>query len=113
MKSFVLVVLVAGLASMAFAADRVDNPDYKAWAAQKVGTVLKFHTTTTDKINRESDLVRTLKEVTPEKVVLDSVFLPNNFKETITIPATIDPATTQRAEPASKPNTTITEGDEA
>ena len=114
MRTFAFVVLIAGLASIALAADKVENPDYKAWAALKVGAVVKWHSSTTDKMNKETDLIRTLKEVTPEKVVLDSVFLPNNFQQSVPVPATIDPATTQPAQPASKPGTTvtITEGDE-
>ena len=114
MRSFVLIALIAGLASMALAADKVENPVYKTWATQKVGTVVKFHITTNDKTNSQTDMVWTLMEVTPEKVVVDTVYMPKNFNQSRPIPAMIDPATTQRSGPASKPGTTltITQGDE-
>ena len=113
MRSFVLTVLIAGLASMAFAGDQVDNPNYKAWAALGVGGTMNTEVKMTGKMERTGVTTFTVKEITPEKVTVEvfSTLVPaGGTPQATPFYAKIDPATTRPA--ASKPNQTITEGDE-
>ena len=54
------------------AADLVDNPRYQEWAKYKPGTLVKMDlSTVAGGMNMKSSITTTLKEVTPEKVVLE------------------------------------------
>ncbi len=69
----VLALLVLS-ANVVFAADMVDNPAYTKWAKFKVGTYVKYKKTVEAAgINTESEIIKTLVEVSPSKVVVETV----------------------------------------
>ncbi|MFH0962389.1 MAG: hypothetical protein V2A58_00085 [Planctomycetota bacterium] len=90
----VLGLLCAG----AWSAEQIDNPMYQNWARFKPGTFIIQQTTTkTEEMNPETRMTYTLKEVTPERVVLEMVMAVvvegNEMKmppQTIVHPAKID-----------------------
>ncbi len=70
---FSAILMVALISAVAVsAADKVDSPVYQQWAKFKVGTLAKYH-----QVNdmagakTESDIIYTLLEITPEKVVVE------------------------------------------
>lgn len=76
MRKLTLIVCVLGIGSMALGAETVDNPAYKSWAAFKPGTMVKSEMNNTMTVNgaemaTKVTLTSTLKEVTPEKVVVE------------------------------------------
>jgi hypothetical protein len=77
MKAMVWAVLVLGMAvSIAMGEEMVDNPQYKQWAAFKPGAMTKLQMTSTSNVNDKEiatkmTLTMTLKELTPEKAVIE------------------------------------------
>jgi hypothetical protein len=125
MKTIVWTILAIGfLAPVALAQDMVDNPQYKQWAAFKPGTTSKLQSQSVmtaggQDVTTKAVITSTLKEVTPEKVVIEvAVDMDSNGTKTsiparkMDIPAKVAKAATQ---PASAPGITTTkkgEGDE-
>ncbi|HCE43818.1 MAG TPA: hypothetical protein DET40_09750 [Lentisphaeria bacterium] len=72
LKCCAAAVAVFSLCATISAADLVDNPRYQEWSKYKPGTLIKMDMTTAmgeQKI--KSAITTTLKEVTPEKVVIE------------------------------------------
>jgi hypothetical protein len=71
-RIFVIIVVIAAFSESAALAEKIDNPIYGHWSSFKPGSVLK---TTTDSVaaGQETtiDIVSTLLEVTPEKLVVE------------------------------------------
>lgn len=122
MKLMTLGLCVLAFAATALGEDLVDNPMYKDWASFKPGSMVKMEmvSTTTRQGKDESRKVAitiTLKEVTPEKVVLeqtqtefvDGREMPPQTSQPVDIPVKVakDKAATQPAGIEKK-----TEGDE-
>jgi hypothetical protein len=90
MTSKMLKACAAAIAAVAvctsiLAADLVDNPRYQAWARYKAGTNVKMDmATAAGGQNMKSVVTTTLKEVTPEKLVLE-------MKTTMTVPGMAEP----------------------
>jgi len=92
------------------AGERVDNPKYKHWAQFKPGSFSEF----TEQINRlgtqlQHTTILTLKEVTPENVVLETrTFLVTNGQKSDTatvedkIPAKVELAKARESDPPKK-----------
>ncbi|MGH7177516.1 MAG: hypothetical protein ACREJC_09070, partial [Tepidisphaeraceae bacterium] len=56
------------------AADKVDNPQYASWAKHQVGTSVTMKIEVeTGPMTVNQQMVQTLKEITPEKAVIESV----------------------------------------
>ena len=74
MKSLTPALFALVLAGLAPQDKLVDNPEYQGWAGQKAGAWVKF-TVETDSGDKKSPstMVLKLKEITPEKVVLEQV----------------------------------------
>jgi hypothetical protein len=80
MRIALSLVTLALVAVVATGEEQVDNPRYKSWATYKVGTTIKLRTTCTEFVKgKEVDtktvlmMTVTLKEVTPEKVVVEVI----------------------------------------
>ena len=79
MKKMILATMVIGMTvSVALCADMVDNPQYKSWSGFKVGTVLKMQSTSAMKMGdtemtTKMTMTSTLKELTPDKAVVEIV----------------------------------------
>jgi len=126
MKKVLWMVAVLGMAaSFALGEDMVDNPAYKQWSAFKVGTMVKQASTTVmtvaDKeMTTKTTITTTLKELTPEKAVIEMVIeMDMNGQKTAmpaqstTIPAKV--AKDAATQPAAPPGVKVTEkgkGDE-
>jgi hypothetical protein len=72
------LVALAMVAPAALADEMVDNPQYKSWAGCKVGAMVKMVTTSEVdaggmKMTTKSTMTSTLKELTPEKAVVETV----------------------------------------
>jgi hypothetical protein len=110
----VSVVLAIG-AAVCCAEEMVDNPGYKLWASFKVGAMVKTEmTTVAGEAKTQVEQTQTLKEVTPEKAVVEvkmAMIMSGNKTEmpgnTIEFPAKIE-----KAKPAAKPDAEVKEGAE-
>ena len=126
MKAMVWAVLVLGMAaSIAPGEEMVDNPQYKHWAAFKPGAMTKHQMTNTSNVSDKEMTTKmtttmTLKELTPEKAVIEvaaetvvngqEMAMPARTQE---IPAKV--AQSAAGLPAAPPGVTVTkkgEGDE-
>ncbi len=95
MKSCLLIGLMVALAApVALAADEelVDNPAYKNWSAYKAGAMTKLATTSDmemngQKMTNKSTMTQTLKEITPEKAVVEIVMEVTVQGNTMKMPA--------------------------
>ena len=112
LKACVAAIAAVVVCTSIFAADLVDNPRYQAWAKYKAGTNVKMDmTTAAGGQNMKSALTTTLKEVTPEKVVLEMKtnmampgMAPIENVMTMTEPAKIEPAKIKPTDPEKIPN---------
>ncbi len=95
------------------AADLVDNPRYQAWAKYKAGTNVKMNMdTAAGGQNMKSVMTTTLKEVTPEKAVIEmkttmtvpGMAAPMDNVMTMTEPAKIESAKIKPTDPEKMPN---------
>jgi hypothetical protein len=77
--------LFAG-ASMTRAAD-TENPEYKSWAGQKPGTVVKYHMTTAGATKMEMDRSVKLIEVKPDAVTVEDTTVMDMNGTKINTPA--------------------------
>ncbi|MBF0544207.1 MAG: hypothetical protein HQM08_07230 [Candidatus Riflebacteria bacterium] len=93
-----------------FAQDKVDNPMYQKWAKFKIGTSVKYKQESDVAGNKtESDIVYTLAELTPEKVVVEMsgsmavmgkpVDMPKTKMEYLAKVDKVAPATAEAAKP--------------
>jgi hypothetical protein len=117
-------ILLGVLASAAVCEDTVDNPAYKMWASYKPGAMVRMQLTGTITEDGKSTptkigTVLTLKEVTAEKVVVESVIETEKDGQTSTQTVTKEyPAKVSReaaSQPATPAGATVTvkgEGDE-
>ena len=111
----VSVVLAMG-AAVCYAEEMVDNPAYKLWASFKAGAMVKTEmNTVAGDMKTQMEQTQTLKEVTPEKAVVEvkmSMVMSGNKTDmpanTMEIPAKIEKA---KAE-AKPPNAEVKEGTE-
>jgi len=123
----VLVLLLAAPLALGGEADteKVDNPQYKSWAAYKPGTMVKQQMTSKmtmggQETETKTTMTSTLKKLTAEKAVLAIVVEVNVGGKKMTqpareqeVPAKVDKkATTQPAAPAGTKMTKKGEGDE-
>ena len=109
---------IAGLSvcTTIFAADLVDNPRYQEWSKYKPGTLVKMDiTTVAGGQNIKSAMTTTLKEVTPEKVVLEmktSMTIPGmppqDNATNVVEPAKIEKAKIKPVNPEQMPNCKVT-----
>ena len=85
LKACAAAIAAVVVSTSILAADLVDNPRYQAWAKYKAGTNVKMDmATAVGGQNMKSVVTTTLKEVTPEKVVLE-------MKTTMTVPGMAAP----------------------
>lgn len=85
LKGTVAAIAAVAVCTSILAADLVDNPRYQSWAKYKPGTLVKMDmVTAAGGQDMKSTITTTLKEVTPEKVVLE-------MKTSMTIPGMADP----------------------
>ena len=102
--------------------EKIDNPEYTKWAAFKAGAMCKTKTvsvykTPNGQTTSETTMIITVKEVTAEKIVLETVMISNaGGKEMkIPLPARDVPAKVNKPKvdkTAKKPEVTTTEGEE-
>lgn len=68
----VVVMLLYGMCAAFVFAEEADNPVYKDWSAFKPGSFVTYQAKTdTAGVTTEAEMTYTLKEVTPEKIVLE------------------------------------------
>ncbi len=70
------VIVLLALTNAIHAQEKVENPTYASWNKFKPGTAVKYKNTNKvtvmgNEIVTDSDLIMTLAEATPEKVVID------------------------------------------
>jgi hypothetical protein len=65
--------LFAGLVATAYAADMIDNPEYKNWSACKAGSWVKFESTTN---GMKSSYTNKLLEISADKAVVEMSMPP-------------------------------------
>lgn len=114
---FVPVAAIVAFVAPAFAADKIDNPEYKMWSAYKAGTSVTLKSESDMAGNKSTSTMTTkLIEVGAEKLVLETVIsmevsgqkmdMPAQKRD---VPAKIEkPAEQKPDEKAPKPK----EGDE-
>jgi hypothetical protein len=116
MKTLLVVSVVLAMgAAVCCAEEMVDNPGYKLWASFKAGAMVKAEmTTAAGEVKTQIEQTQTLKEVTPEKAVVEvrmAMIMSGNKTDmpanTIEIPAKIE-----KAKPAAKPDAEVKEGTE-
>ncbi|MFZ2957363.1 MAG: hypothetical protein WA705_10775 [Candidatus Ozemobacteraceae bacterium] len=72
-RTILAIAVLLVVSGAVFAADMVDNPTYQNWAKYKAGTFVKYKQNAEVMGNKtESEIVTTLLEVTPEKVVVET-----------------------------------------
>lgn len=82
-------------------AEQVDNPAYQNWARFKPGTsVIHSQQTAMGGMNMQMEMTQTLKELTPEKAVVDmtvknSMMPGGGQTSSVTIPAKVDASQAQ------------------
>ncbi|MCX5683086.1 MAG: hypothetical protein NT049_05300 [Planctomycetota bacterium] len=117
MKTLLVVSVVLAMgAAVCYAEDMVDNPAYKLWASFKAGAMVKSEmNTTAGEMKTQIEQTQTLKEVTPEKAVVEikmTMLMSGNKTEmpanSIEIPAKIE-----KGKLAAKPDAEVKEGAEA
>lgn len=113
LKSCAVGMAAVAVCTSVFAAELVDNPRYQAWAKYKAGTNVKMDmSTNAGGQNMKSAMTTTLKEVTPEKVVLEmktsmtmpGMAAPMDNVMTMTEPAKIEAAKIKPTNPEQMPN---------
>jgi hypothetical protein len=113
LKGTVAAIAAFAVCTSILAADLVDNPRYLAWAKYKAGTNVKMDMdTAAGGQNMKSAMTTTLKEVTPEKVVLEmktsmtvpGMAAPMDNVMTMTEPAKIEPGKIKPTNPEQMPN---------
>jgi len=83
------------------AAELVENPGYTNWAKYKPGTSVTYaHETSSSGMNMQMEMTQTLKEITPEKAVIEmtmkSSMMPGGGQtHAVDIPAKIEAAQMQ------------------
>jgi hypothetical protein len=101
MKTLLVVSVVLAMgAAVCYAEDMVDNPAYKLWASFKAGAMVKTEmNTVAGDMKTQMEQTQTLKEVTPEKAVVEvkmAMIMSGNKTEmpanTMEIPAKIEKA---------------------
>lgn len=111
-KCCAAAIAMFAVSSAVIAQEKVDNPRYLEWSKYKVGTSLKMEVTTVaGGQNIKSTITHTLKEATPEKVVIEtktSMNLPNMPAQENAIsmvePAKIEKAKIKPTNPEQMPN---------
>ncbi len=112
-KSFAVALAAVTVCTSIFAADLVDNPRYQAWAKYKVGTNVKMDmASAAGGQNVKSVMTTTLKELTPEKAVIEmktsmtmpGMAAPVDNVMAITEPAKIEPSKIKPTDPEKMPN---------
>ncbi|HEY3225514.1 MAG TPA: hypothetical protein VGK61_00800 [Planctomycetota bacterium] len=116
MVRFTLAVVAAALSLAAVQdAEMIDNPEYKGWAGQKVGAWVKCQSETdTGAMKMASTMTSKLKELTPEKAVIDqdTEMDMGGQKRTMSMPRTI-PSKIKKGSDSEGSKVEITaEGDE-
>jgi len=114
-KGTVAAIAAAAVCTSVFAADLVDNPRYREWAKYKPGTLVKMDVATAaGGQNMKSAMTTTLKEVTPEKVVLEMKtgmvipgMAPQENVMSMVEPAKIEKAKIKHTNPELMPNCKI------
>ncbi len=125
MKKTLLAALVLGFAAtITLGQDLVDNPQYQNWAKFKVGATQKTSMTQTVKAEGQDmtnmvTITLTLKELTPDKAVVEVVQEMNIQGQSTTMPARkmelkakVPASTTQPAAPDGGKATRLGSGDE-
>lgn len=65
---------LAVLSLAAIQDEKVENPEYKAWASQKVGAWVKYKMVNDmGQMKMEGETITKLKELTPEKAVIEQI----------------------------------------
>ena len=117
MRKVILAAMVVGMtASAAWCEEMVENPQYKSWAAFKVGTSIKTQTSSVmtvagNEMANKSTMTTTLKELTPDKAVLEIAMEGMPEPQKLEVPAKVAKGT----ETGQQPGVTVTkkgEGDE-
>ncbi len=112
-KSCAVAIAAVAVCTSIIAADLVDNPRYQAWAKYKAGTTVKMDmTTVAGGQNVKSVMTTTLKEVTPEKAVIEmktsmtmpGMAAPIDNAMTMTEPAKIEKEKIKPTDPEKMPN---------
>jgi len=112
-KSCAVAMAAVAVCTSIFAADLVDNPRYQAWAKYKAGTNVKMDmVTAAGGQNMKSVMTTTLKEVTPEKIVIEmktsmtvpGMAAPMDNVMTMTEPAKIEKEKIKPTDPEKMPN---------
>ncbi|HBC85699.1 MAG TPA: hypothetical protein DCZ94_01965 [Lentisphaeria bacterium] len=108
-KCCVAAVAVFAVCSTVLAQEKVDNPRYLEWSKYKPGTLIKMEMSMPQ--NMKSTMTTTLKEVTPEKVVLEmktSMAIPGMAPQenvlSVIEPAKIEKAKVKPVSPEQMPN---------
>lgn len=115
MARFTLAVVAAALSFAAAQDEMIDNPEYTAWTGQKVGAWVKYKSErSTEKMKMSATHTIKLKELTPEKAVIEQVIememegQKHSFPTTRTLPAKVKKGTDSEGSKVEK----IAEGDE-
>jgi hypothetical protein len=115
MKTLSLALLAAILAAAGPQETLVDNPEYQGWVGQKAGSWVKFSVETdTGSQKSPSTMILKLKEITPDKVVLEQVSIMEAGGKTVetpltrTVPAKVKEGTNSEGAKLEK----LAEGDE-
>ena len=112
LKVCAAAVAVISVCTTILAADLVDNPRYQDWSKYKPGTLVKMDVTTAaGGQNIKTAMTTTLKEVTPEKVVLEMKtsmtipgMAPQENVQSVIEPAKIEKAKIKPVNPEQMPN---------
>jgi hypothetical protein len=112
LKGTVTAVAAVVACTSILAADLVDNPRYQEWSKYKPGTLVTMDVTTVaGGQNMKSAMTTTLKEVTPEKVVIEMKtsmtvpgMAPMDNVMSMTEPAKIEKAKVKPTNPEQMPN---------
>ena len=109
------LTFLAGLVATAYAADMIDNPEYKNWSSCKAGSWVKFEMTNN---GMKSSMTYKLLEISAEKAVIETSMPPTKVGDKeYPIPASKRdvPAKVEKPkeDPAAKPAEKAKEGDEA
>jgi hypothetical protein len=110
----VSVVLAMG-AAVCYAEDMVDNPAYKLWASFKVGAMVKTEmNTVAGDMKTQMEQTQTLKDVTPEKAVVEVKMAMTVAGNKTEMPASAMeiPAKIEKGKIATKPDVEVKEGSE-
>ena len=116
MKTLLVVSVVLAMgAAVCYAEDMVDNPAYKLWASFKASAMVKTEmNTTAGEMKTQIEQTQTLKEVTPEKAVVEvkmAMIMAGNKTE-MPVNSMEIPAKIEKGKIAAKPDVEVKEGTE-